>query len=82
MSRPPALSRPRDRGMIAELDKLESRIAEAAETIRLLREQNRALSDRLQEIEEERRRFTEERSHLAERIARLVDKVDALRLEL
>ena len=68
--------------MIGEMEKLESRIAEAAEAIRALRETNRQLSDRLQEVEAERRRFAEERSLLAERVARLVEKVDALRLEL
>ena len=46
--------------MIAELDKLEARIAEAAETIRMLREQNRQLSDQMQVIEDQHRRFSEE----------------------
>lgn len=68
--------------MLVELDKLEDRIAEAAETIRALREQNRELAARLAAFEQERVRFLEERATLAERIARLVDRVDALRTEL
>ncbi len=68
--------------MIAELEKLEERIAEAAEAIRILREQNRELSGRVAALEDERRKFEEERASLGERIARLVEKVDALRMEL
>lgn len=68
--------------MIAELDRLEERIAEAAEAIRELREQNRDLKGRIAELEEERREFVEERASLAGRIAHLVEKVDALRMEL
>ncbi len=68
--------------MIAELEKLEERIAEAAEAIRILREQNRELSGRVAALEDERRKFEEERASLEERIARLVEKVDALRMEL
>ena len=68
--------------VLGELDKLEARIADAAETIRVLREQNKEFEARLSVVEEERRKFLEERSALAERIARLVDRVDALRTEL
>ena len=68
--------------MLTELDKLEEKIVETAETIRLLQEQNRELSQRLAAIEEEHSRFSMERKELAERIARLVDRVDALRAEL
>jgi chromosome segregation ATPase len=68
--------------MIAELDKLEERIDEAAEAIRALKEQNRELAARLAVLERERGQHLEERSALAERIARLVDRVDALRTEL
>ena len=68
--------------MLGELDKLEERIVETAETIRLLREQNRELQIRLEQIEQERSRFLKERTVLAQRITRLVDRVDALRMEL
>jgi len=68
--------------MLGELDKLEERIVEAAETIRLLREQNRELQTRLERVEQEHSHFLEERSTLAQRITRLVDRVDALRMEL
>ncbi len=68
--------------MLVELEKLEERIAEAAETMRVLREQNLQMSDRIAALEQERRLLMEERENLAERIAHLVDKVDALRLEL
>ena len=68
--------------MLVELDKLEERIVEATEMIRLLREQNRTLEARLAAAEEERNRFLEERTTLAERVARLVERVDALRMEL
>lgn len=68
--------------MLEELDKLEERIVETAETIRLLREQNRELQIRLEQIEQERSRFLKERTVLAQRITRLVDRVDALRMEL
>jgi chromosome segregation ATPase len=68
--------------MLVELDKLEDRIAETAESIRALREQNRELAARLSAYEQERVQFLEERSSLAERITRLVERVDALRTEL
>jgi FtsZ-binding cell division protein ZapB len=68
--------------MITELDKLEERIAEAADTIRVLKERNRELAARIAAFERERSQFLEERSALAERIARLVERVDALRTEL
>ena len=68
--------------MLGELDKLEEKIGEAAETIRILRDQNRELQTRLDQAERERGRFLEERTVLAERISKLVDRVDALRMEL
>ena len=68
--------------MIAELDRLEERIAEAAETIRSLKDQNEELEARLVKIEEERDRYLEERSTLGDRISRLLERVDALRLEI
>lgn len=68
--------------MLGELDKLEGLITQAAETIRLLREENRRLAQRIAACEEEQKRFLEERAQLAERVTRLVDKVDALRMEL
>ena len=68
--------------MIAELDRLEERIAEAAETIRSLKDQNGELEARLVKIEEERDRYLEERSTLGDRISRLLERVDALRLEI
>ncbi len=67
---------------LAGLDRLEARVAEAAEMIRLLREQNREFELRLNGFEEERKKLIEERSTLAERIARLVERVDALRTEI
>jgi chromosome segregation ATPase len=68
--------------MLTELDKLEERIAEAADTIRALREQKEMIEQRLTQVERERDQYLAERATLAERIARLVDRVDALRLEL
>lgn len=68
--------------MLAELEKLEERIVEAARTVRGLRDQNAALGERVVALERERQRLLEERETLAERIALLLDKVDALRLEL
>ena len=68
--------------MIAELEKLEERITEAAETIQVLLGRNRELEKRLAGLEDDRRRDAEERTALTERVARLVDRVDALRMEL
>ncbi|MBM3286459.1 MAG: hypothetical protein FJY88_03775 [Candidatus Eisenbacteria bacterium] len=68
--------------MLLELEKLEERIAEAAEAVRVLREQNGDLLGRIAHLEEERDRLLEEREDLAERIGRLVQKIDALRTEL
>ena len=68
--------------MFAELEKLEERIAEAAETIRVLLGRNRELEKELASLREDRSRYAEERAALTERIARLVDRVDALRMEL
>ena len=68
--------------MITELERLEERIAQAAEMIQALKEKNRELVERVAQLEGEQKRYAEERSLLAERIARMVDKVDALRLEI
>ena len=68
--------------MLGELEKLEERIAEAAKAVQVLREQNRHLAERLDLLEQERIRLLEERTTLADRIGRLVDKVDALRMEI
>lgn len=68
--------------MLDELEKLEGLIGEAAETIRLLKAENTRLAERVAQCEEEQRRYQDERAQLAERVARLVDKVDALRMEL
>ena len=67
--------------MLGELEKLEGRIAEAAKAVQVLREQNQALAERLDLCEQERKRLLEERATLADRISRLIDKVDALRIE-
>ena len=68
--------------MLGELDRLERRVNEVAETIRLLREQNRDFEARLTDFEEEWGRLLEERTALAGRIARLVERVDALSTDL
>jgi chromosome segregation ATPase len=68
--------------MIAELDRLEERIEEAAGAIQTLREQKERIEARLAEVEQERDRYLQERTKLAERVARLVERVDALRLEI
>ncbi len=68
--------------MIAELEKLEERIVEAADVVRTLREENKRLCDRIALLEQERLELLQERSAFADRIGKLVDKVDALRLEL
>lgn len=68
--------------MLGELEKLEERVAEAARAVQVLREQNRSLVERLGLLEQERTRLLEERATLADRIGRLVDKVDALRMEI
>jgi FtsZ-binding cell division protein ZapB len=68
--------------MLTELDKLEERIGEAVEALRVLREEREGLAGRLKTLETEKQMLLDERAELAERIARLVDKVDALRLEI
>ena len=68
--------------MIAELDRLEERIEEAAGAIQALREQKEQIEARLAKVEQERDRYLQERTKLAERVARLVERVDALRLEI
>ncbi len=68
--------------MLGELDKLEEMFHEAAEMIRLLREENQTLARRIADCERDLKRFEAQRTELAERVARLVDKVDALRVEL
>jgi FtsZ-binding cell division protein ZapB len=68
--------------MLSELEKLEQRIGEAVDALRGLREQNVGLAGRIQSLESENARLLEERAELADRITRLVDKVDALRLEI
>lgn len=68
--------------MLTELEKLEERIGEAVLSLRSLREEKDGLADRIRILEGEKQKLLEERAELAERIARLVDKVDALRLEI